>query len=112
MAEQESAGTEQESAGTKQESAGTEQESAGASEERMNPDGPTVYGVWKPADGLFKSEDVAKYIHFKSKRNDIPGWVKVVGGDQGHVRDTQRKFNIPAGHEFEVLGCIVMFSLV
>jgi len=87
-----------------------EQESAGAGEERMNPDGPTVYDVWKPADGLFKSENVAKYINFVSKRKDKPGWVKVVGGEEGYARDKPRKFNIPAGHEFEALGCNVMFS--
>jgi len=78
-------------------------------EERMNPDDP-VYDIWKPADGIFKGEDIAKWITFVSTRKDRPGFVRVVGGEEGYTRDTSKKFYIPAGHDCEVLGCKIMFT--
>ena len=70
----------------------------------------TVYNVWKPADGVFKSENITKYIHFVSKRSDKLGWVKVVGGSEGYASNTLQKFEILADCEFEVLSCNIMFT--
>lgn len=76
----------------------------------MNPEEPTVYDVWKPADGLFKGEGVAKWITFTSRRKDSDGFVRVVGGEEGFTRDTSKKFYVPKWCDCEVLGCKIMFS--
>lgn len=89
------------------EQSSTEQSTA---EQRMNPDDPTIYDIWKPADGIFKGEAVAKWITFVSSRKDRAGWVKVIGGEEGYAKEKSRKFYIPAGHNFEVLGCKIMFT--
>jgi hypothetical protein len=79
-------------------------------EGKMNPNGPTIYDAWKSADGLFKGEAVAKWITFKSSSDDSPGFVRVVGGEEGYTTDTPRKFFVPPNHSCEVLGCEIMFS--
>jgi len=78
--------------------------------EKMNPEEPTVYDVWKPVDGLFKGEGVAKWITFVSRRKGHDGFVRVVGGDEGFTRDTSKKFYVPKWCDCEVLGCKIMFS--
>jgi len=79
-------------------------------EEKMNPNEPTVYDVWKRADGLFPAEDKAKWISFVSSRGNLDGFVRVVGGEEGFTDDKVRKFFIPPGHSCEVLGCKILFT--
>jgi len=86
------------------------QKGTAGTEDKMNPEGPTVYDVWKPADGLFKAEDAAKWITFVSSLEGYAGYVRVVGGDELITYDTEKKLYIPAGKNCEVLGCKIMFT--
>jgi len=81
-----------------------------AAEEKMNPEDPTLYDVWRPADGLFKAENVAKRITFVSNRTGSWGFVRVVGGEEGYAGQESKTFNVPAGHKCEVMGCKIMFT--
>jgi len=76
----------------------------------MNPEEPTVYDIWKGADGLFPAEGTAKWISFVSSREGLAGFVRVVGGEEGFTNNTEKKFYIPPGHDCEVLGCRIMFT--
>jgi len=87
-----------------------EQKQQEKAEDKMNPEGPTIYDEWKPADGLFKAENVAKRITFVSRKNDSWGFVRVVGGNEGYTRSEEKTFDVPAGHKCEVLGCKIMFT--
>jgi len=86
-----------------------DQKSSEVAEEKMNPEQPTVYDLWKPADGLFKGEAAAKWISFVSSRKGLDGFVRVVGGDEG-LTSKASKFYIPPWHDCEVLGCRIMFT--
>jgi len=79
-------------------------------EEKMNPEEPTEYDVWKPADGLFRAETTEKWISFMSSNNEREGFVRVVGGEEGFANEIPKKFRVPPGHNCEVLGCRIMFS--
>jgi hypothetical protein len=59
---------------------------------------------------MFAAEDVAKDISFVSNREPLPGFVRVIGGDEGFTYSELKKFHVPAGHELEVLGCRIMFT--
>jgi len=87
-----------------------ENKAGGGTTDKMNPEKPTEYDVWKPADGLFKGEDVAKWITFVSRRKGYQGFVRVVGGEEGFTSNTSKKFYIPPKCDCEVLGCEIMFS--
>jgi hypothetical protein len=79
-------------------------------DDKMDPDGPTLFGVWKPADGLFQGEPTGKWITFVSSSENSAGFVRVVGGDEGYTSDKPRKFYVPPYHSCEVLGCKIMFT--
>jgi hypothetical protein len=79
-------------------------------DDKMDPDGPTLFGVWKPADGLFRGEPTGKWITFVSSSEDSAGFVRVVGGDEGYTSDKPKKFYVPPNHSCEVLGCKIMFT--
>lgn len=72
----------------------------------------TEYGVWKPADGLFKEDETEKVIHFISS-SDTKGFVRVVGGEAGYTNEDgkePKQFTVPKGAKCEVLGCKIMFT--
>ncbi|KAJ9309905.1 hypothetical protein DTO217A2_543 [Paecilomyces variotii] len=79
-------------------------------DEKMNPNGPTIYDVWKPADGLFKAEATAKTIYFRSRSESSDGFVRVVGGEEGYTTGEIRSFFVPPNHSCEVLGCEIKFT--
>ncbi|EDN02506.1 predicted protein [Histoplasma mississippiense (nom. inval.)] len=88
----------------------TGQEQSEETEEKMDPEAPTIYDIWKAADGLFKGESVAKRITFMSSRDGFAGFVRVIGGDEGYAGQNPRTFDIPAWHSCEVLGCKIKFT--
>lgn len=79
-------------------------------EEKMNPEEPTTYDVWKRADGLFPPEAAAKWISFVSSREGLDGFVRVVGGDERFADNAEKKLYVPSWHSCEVLGCRIMFT--
>jgi hypothetical protein len=76
---------------------------------KMNPDEQTVYDEWRVADGLFPKEPVPKRVHFVARQGKV-GFVRVRGGNEGYAGDTEKAFDIPAGHELEVLNCTIKFT--
>ncbi|OQE29105.1 hypothetical protein PENFLA_c004G09060 [Penicillium flavigenum] len=78
--------------------------------DKMDPEGPTIYNVWKQADGLFKDEDTEKWITFMARTDHHPGFVRVVGGDEGFTTTAPRTFLVPPNHNIEVFSCKIMFT--
>jgi len=78
--------------------------------EKMNPDEATLYDEWRHADGIFKPEDVAKYISFLPATQGRPGFVRVQGAEEGLASAEVTKYHIPAGSTTEVLNCKIKFT--
>jgi hypothetical protein len=76
----------------------------------------TVYGEWRPADGLFPAETTEKAIHFKRNIQGIEAYLRVRGGEEGEPsredgdEDKYRTFAVPAGCACEVFNCKIQFT--
>ncbi|KAJ5800868.1 uncharacterized protein N7518_002936 [Penicillium psychrosexuale] len=82
--------------------------------EKLNPNEPTIYNIWKAADGSFAEEPVGKTIKFKLRSGKPYGLARVFGkeGEEDKTKwasDESQELYIPPHRRYEVFRCIIKF---